>query len=199
MRGRGRALCDRSRDSTGPAYGLLLDQAEPAWRTGIDAEKDLGEMLGHAMGDPLLRHAEGGLEGRLRRYDGAAVREQERERAQRLAMLRREMTALLVDGPVLEVPMQDARISFNPRNVLPLPPHGTVYPGGTVTAAWGTLETAEGQVLIGTDWQKAFVAAGEAVTVDRQARTATGPGWVLRFEPGWRVQESAGRYVVVRD
>ena len=188
--------------ATGPAWGLLLDNAEPRWREGLNAESELADLLAAAMNlEPVPPEEVSGasVEEALARYDGAALREQERRRRDAHEARRRELTALLVDGPVLAVPMgKDGRISFNPHNVLPLPPHGTVYPGATLTGPWGKLEAKEAPVLIASNWEQAFVtAAGERQTA-ADGRTINGAGWVLQLEPGWRVDEAGGRLRISR-
>ena len=183
--------------ATGPAYGLLLDEARPGWRKELAGQSELAAMLPSAMGleqDAVEQAPQAAIEEALTRYEGPALREQEGQRSQAREARRRELTALLVDGPVLEVPMgKDGRVSFNPRNVLPLPPHGTVYPGATLTGPWGKLEAKQTQVLIASDWERAFVTAVGERRASADGRTISGAGWVLQLEPGWRLDDGGGR------
>jgi hypothetical protein len=179
----------------GPAYGVLLDQTDPAWREKLDKDQDLGLLLAQAAGvaAPLSPNALKEVETRAARHGYAAVREAERQRAAERDARRRDLVTRLVDGPVLQVPLDGARISFDPGNVIPLPPHGTVYPGATLTqeAAWA-LDAPEAEIYIDTAWKTAFVAAAEPPEVSADGRTVTGAGWTLRLEPGWRIEKAEG-------
>lgn len=177
--------------ATGPAYGLLLDAAEPGWTRKTSAETDLGERLRQALEIVIEDSQPVAIEAALARYDGAAVRDEEHARAETRELRRQALIARLVEGPVLEVPMKDGRVSFNPNTVMPLPPHGTVYPAATLTAAWGTLDAKESEVLIDPEWQKAFVPAGAELKIADDGRSIGGAGWTLRLKPGWGLESTS--------
>ncbi|WNZ60972.1 hypothetical protein QEG98_34450 [Myxococcus sp. MxC21-1] len=167
--------------ASGPAYGLLLDEAGPraqGWRARALTGADLGTLLQDALrlGTPKPSPE------RDTRYGGAALRETERERA-RLAQARAEaLRKKLVEGPVLHLPLVRMRIQFNPGELIPLAEYGTVYPGARIVDAWGSL-TVTSDVLLSSDWKTATVNAPRAGP--RDARWE-GEGWVLELAPGWR-------------
>jgi hypothetical protein len=162
---------------SGPAYGLVLDAASPGWRRGLSASSDLGRLAAAAYGVEGDARAAGRSAAR---YGGAALlaaeRERERVRAERAAAYR----ARLVDGPVLRLPLEDVKFSFDPNEVVPLGSHGTVYPTIRAAGAWGVLTATRG-ALIAADWRTMTVAAPEA------GDPSKGDGWTLALEPGWRV------------
>jgi len=82
---------------TGPAYGLLLDAVAPGWTRKYKVTDDLAAFTAIPPGSP---HPEpyGGAELR------AAEEKRDREQRERVARFR----ARLVDGPLLELPMEDA-------------------------------------------------------------------------------------------
>jgi hypothetical protein len=126
--------------STGPAYGLLLDVANPEWRASFRPASDLGDTLAAALEltasqDPLVRS---------QAYDGSALRAAEEKRAKEQAERIRLYTARLVEGPVIEIPLDGANYGFDPYTVVPLGEAGTVYPTLEVTGAWGKITTANG-------------------------------------------------------
>ncbi|QQR43424.1 hypothetical protein JKA73_31005 [Myxococcus xanthus] len=170
--------------ASGPAYGLLLDEAGPraqGWRSRALAGADLGTLLQDAL---RLGTPEPSPE-REARYGGAALRETERERA-RLAQARAEaLRKKLVEGPVLHLPLVRMRIQFNPGELIPLAEHGTVYPGARIVDAWGSLTTTS-DVLLSSDWKTATVNAPPSGP--RDARWE-GDGWVLELAPGWRANK----------
>lgn len=121
--------------STGPAYGLLLDVAKPGWRVGFHKDSDLAELLGAPSGDPVARAAA---------YDGAKLRAEEEVRAKEQAERIARYRARLVDGPVIEIPLDVAQYGFDPYTVVALGDDGTVYPSLEASGAWGTITTESG-------------------------------------------------------
>ncbi|QSQ14151.1 hypothetical protein [Myxococcus landrumensis] len=172
--------------ASGPAYGLLLDEAGPraqGWRARALAGADLGTLLQDAL---RLSTPESSPE-REARHGGAALREAESERA-RIAQARADaLRKKLVEGPVLRLPLKRMRIQFNPGDLVPLGEHGTVYPGARIVDHWGSL-TATSEVLISPDWKMATVNAPSSGP--RDARWE-GEGWVLEMAPGWRANAGA--------
>ena len=166
--------------ASGPAYGLLLDDADPDWRGRLDADADLGELLADAM--RIDRTASAPLAALEQRYDPDrslrnAEEQRERARDQRL----RAWRAALVDGPVLVLPLTRPGFQFNPQTLSALDGLGTVYPTLRLTDAWGELVVEGGAALVHADRTRASVAwAGEA-------QSLAGDGWTLTLAPGWRL------------
>lgn len=171
--------------ATGPAYGLLLDQAAPRWRSALGQHaRDLGTLLAQAsriepaLDEPAMRAA-------ANRYDGAALHRAETLRAQhRQAQIERNH-ARFVSGPVLRLDLRRMRIRFDPNSVQPLPGSGAVYPTLRLTDDWGTLQVTDG-ALMQSDWKAVFVQAPAAVGPLLQ-----GDGWSLQLAPGWSVVAGA--------
>jgi hypothetical protein len=174
---------------SGPAYGLLLDGADPDWRRGLKATDDLGVLLaartGVTPGDAAAAEA---------RYDGAGVRADEARRAETARAIAAAWTAKLVDGPRLTLAFRKMNISFNPSNMVALPGKGTVYPTLRVVDEWGVLEVTDG-ALIDPNWSGATVAAPAS------AEAREGPGWTLRLNEGWTLEagERAGDFRLRED
>jgi hypothetical protein len=167
---------------SGPAYGLLLDAANPDWRKKLKKEDDLGLLLRHAMGVqfPDLNQAQ--IAGRTNRYQGERLRTSEEKRAgeihKRIAVFKER----LVDGPRLILPLQKMQMSFDPIAVQPIEGLGTAYPTLRLIDAWGTLAVTNG-ALISTDFTKAFVAAPK----DPKARPLKHADWELKLNDGWHL------------
>jgi len=170
--------------ASGPAYGLLLDDAAPGWREGLTAESDLGALLGAAVGftapaDPVAVFARTAAA-----YDGRAVAEEELAAHEARASLISRWSDRLVAGPVLRLPLENIRVSFDPNTLQPLPPHGVVYPTATLSDVWGVLTVTDGALIDG-DWSAA------TVTAPADADSLTGDGWSLDLAEGWRVAPGA--------
>ncbi len=172
---------------SGPAYGVLLDEAGGAWRPRAAAGDDLGELLARAL---AVRPAAVGARARAGAYGGAAILREEAAREaedrKRVAALR----ALVIEGPTLALPKQEGLSAvFNPNQVMPMGEAGTGYPTLRVTDAWGELVVSAGGALLDQAWSKVTVSAPE----DPAARPLQGKGWVLRLNPGWSLAPGARR------
>lgn len=179
--------------ATGPAFGLMLDQADPAWRGKLGSGLRFDELLGNAL--KFRVSADDTLAPRTARYDDGTLRKTEvrrdEERQTRLAAFK----ARLVDGPVLSLPLKNSNYQFNPQTLIPLEGFGTIYPGMRLTDDWGSLEVERDGALVRDKPPMATVSAVGA----NPAGTA-GDGWQLKLDPGWKVQpgERAGDLVVTR-
>jgi hypothetical protein len=167
--------------STGPAYGLLLDQLRPAWRQALGTGASLPELAAGAIG--FHPRVGGELSQAELRYRGPDIRAAESARAARREARRRELVAELFEGPVLILPLIKAQIGFDPGKVESLDSLGTVYGTLRLSDEWGVLDATAGRGLVGADWQSARVA----VRSDFDPVSPTGPGWRLDLGPGWIV------------
>lgn len=167
--------------ATGAAYGTLLDRADPTWRSRLREGKSPAVMLAEQ-----LRCADDNrsIDARAERYDGVALRLVERSRADSLRQIREDYTARLVNGPTLVTPDGAMRVSFDPNTVAPLPGHGNVYPTGSFSGTWGTLEVSAGGALVSSDFQRVQVPLGGR---DRD--------WKLVLAEGWRLSPDGRRIV----
>jgi hypothetical protein len=167
---------------TGPAYGVLLDEVSPDWKTTWDRREGLPSLLATTLGLEV-RSDDEAFAASGQRYEARAVQAEEaaraREQSARIATLR----AALVDGAVLIAPVSGANFSFDPNKVTPLPPEGTVYGVIRAAADWGVLE-AEQAALLSTDWSRLSVEHTGAVRTEDGLR---GRGWTLTLRPGWEL------------
>jgi hypothetical protein len=161
------------------AYGLMLDEADPAWR-GKLAKRRLDQLLASALNLSVPAATE--LKSRVAVYDDGALRTRElaREEARRARLAALE--AKLVAGPVLRLPLRKVSYQFNPQTLLPLGKHGTVFPTVRLSDAWGVLEVEDGALLD----KKMTLARVSAEGVDPSNRK--GPGWTLTLKEGWTVR-----------
>ncbi len=178
--------------TSGPPYGLLLDERLPGWRTKLSAQADLSALLASTLPSGAAVSAE----ARAALYGAAAIRVAEAERAQRAEAGKSRYRARLVEGPTLLLPGgKKFAFSFNPSTLVSLDGANTVYPTFHATAEWGTLDVTDG-VLVPTDFSRATVAAPK----DAQGAHLAGPGWTLDLAAGWSVVPGAraGSYTVAK-
>ena len=186
--------------ATGPAWGLLLDQADPAWRDRLASAMKganppgLDQMLQAAL--KLPEPAADSVKAREADYDDTLrPREQARDQAKQAHLA--ELKAKLVDGPVLRLPLagHHASYQFNPTTLEALGSDGVVYPTMTLNAEWGALSVQQGALLDKAMSVAAVAAAGAS------ADHLQGPGWHLALKSGWIVApgERAGDFVVKKE
>lgn len=167
--------------ATGPAYGLLLDKFDSSWREEIrQPSATLFSLLKKALGYSVLTELEAETEKRSTQYDGQALLAQETLRDRRRKKLLAEYHKRFVDGPVLTIHLGAKSLSFDPRNLQPLPLYGTVYPTLRVCSAWGVLEVTNG-ALMSPDRDTLFLVAPTKTTA------TSGDGWRLDLKPGWKI------------
>jgi hypothetical protein len=176
--------------ASGPAYGLLLDDASEGWQRRLAPVSDLGSMLGEALSISATALPRDEVERRARRYGGQELRtaevERETARQKRLA----EYTKAFVTGPVLSLPCPDQiSYSFSPGELVPLEGHGIVFPTIRLVCAWGTLEATQGVLLdiIGGR----FIGARVVSPPNATARPLAAHGWKLELSPGWQLSPAS--------
>ena len=125
-------------------------------------------------------------------YGGQAVADEELAAHQERAGLTTRWSDRLVSGPVLRLPLENIRVSFDPNTLQPLPPHGVVYPTATITDVWGVLTVTDGALIDG-DWSAVTVTAPEDGALN-------GDGWSLELAEGWVLApgEREGDFVLAR-
>ena len=171
---------------TGPAYGMLLDDANTSWRADPRKIHDLGAMLAAADGIAMPANLPAAVSQSGQRYGRAVVLAEEQKAGEVRVQANARWIALLATGPVIRVPVGSANVAFDPRTVVPLPPYGTVYPTITVAGVWGHLNATAG-ALLKADWSELSIPRG---AVGAGAGSFKGDGWTLELNPGWTLSRS---------
>jgi hypothetical protein len=182
--------------ASGPAYGLLLDAASPAWRASAKFSRDLGELLQSTMRMPAPADDRDRVTQRAAVYDpDGALRQaelaREEQRLRRLAAYKHDF----VDGPLFDIPLQSASFSFDPNQVFPFEERGTVYGVLSIHDAWGTLEAEQG-AFVSADFKHLVVPLPAPPAAKAGAEAAatpplTGAGWKLTLDAGWKIVPGA--------
>ena len=173
---------------TGPALGLLLDRYQPDWRRNIGAAPDLAQRLASTLAAPQANSSVAIQRAATYGYD--VVKQEETQRAERLAAERKRYRQQLIDGPVLTLELPERRLMYNPNTVLSLGDEGNVYPKSILIGPWGRLTLQEGGALASANRDRARVAAPKVIERDGQGNVI-GPGWTLTLESGWRLVPDA--------
>ena len=181
--------------ATGPALGVLLDRYADGWRKRA-ASVAMSSLLIAALQVQTPQDIQSVAQQRARAYGYAAVALGEHEREERNQVFLAELTKKFIDGATLRFPSaSELSRNFNPRSLVPFPPHGTYYPTGTFSAKWGKLTVQSGGALLAPDNMSLRVPA----PLDPDARPVRGEGWVLQLERGWslRPSEPSGTFTLV--
>lgn len=167
--------------TSGPGYGLLLDERASGWRKGLNETSDLGDLLAAT----LKASKPVDVEARAALYGASEIRSAEKDRAALADAEKARYRALLIDGPVLALPAP-GHFSFNPSTLVSLGDAGNVYPTFHAVAPWGTLDVKAG-VLVAGDVSRATVAA----PAKTDGQHIEGPGYTIYLTPGWKVVPAA--------
>jgi hypothetical protein len=169
---------------TGPALGLLLDDAAPAWRQRV-AKDGFAAQLARAIRFSPPADLAAAAAAAARRYGATELARAEDARAADRVRRLAELRARLVDGPVVRFHQPSLSTSFDPNRIIPLGAEGAVYPTGHFVAAWGALDVTDGGALIAPDMMQLRVPA--PASTPGSGQTVRGPGWTLELAAGWRL------------
>ncbi len=180
---------------TGPAYGFLLDELVPGWRAGLTGGDDLSRLLERALGGEQSGSRSATV--RANGYGSPAVRRDEDARDRRGRAKVAALRARFATGPLLELPLHEMKLGFDPAQVEALDSLGSVYGKLRLSDRWGVLECDASGGLVTADWSKVIVPA----PADTTGRRLTGPGWVLDLAPSWRMAPGRrrGDWTVVQE
>ena len=183
--------------ASGPAYGLLLDEAAPGWTRRLRKDDDLADLLRRRLRLSLTHNLESAAAERARAYGGDELMASERRREDERRGLVAGYRARLVEGPVLSIPLRSMRMSFDPGNLVPLEGLGTVYPNIRVVDVWGVLTVSSGGALM----NKTYSGINVTAPSNASARPVRGDGWTLELNDGWSLTpgERKGDFVLKKN
>ncbi|MFL6336482.1 MAG: hypothetical protein ACJ754_24530 [Pyrinomonadaceae bacterium] len=173
--------------ASGPAYGLLLDEAAPGWTRRLRKDDDLAKLLRARLRLARPRDGEHEAAKRARVYGGEELTATESRREEERRRQVADYRARLVEGPVLSLPLRNMSMSFDPGQLVPLEGLGTVYSTIRVVDEWGVLSVVQGGALL----NKSFSAVNVPAPSDAAARPLRGAGWTLQLNRGWSLAPGA--------
>jgi hypothetical protein len=172
--------------ASGPAYGLLLDDAKPEWRRALKPSSDLATILADAMNLPRPPHEDSAsLAEAARRYRGEQLTKAEDERAakhnQDLADARRRF----IESPVLIVPLsRDVQYTYDPNGIVAIDEDRSVYHTCQIIDAFGRLNVDGDAMIVRKDGHLAEVRLAKPAKTGDEMR---GDGWSMKLNEGWRI------------
>ncbi len=181
---------------TGPGLGLLLDRYAPGWRRHVAGQSPAG-LLAASLKFTAGPNLDADAARRAGEYGAAAVAVEEDTREDERQLRLADYRKRLIEGPVLVLRQNHLMRSFNPNTLVAFGADGTVYPTGSFSADWGSLDVDQDGAVLSGDFQMLRVP----LPADPSVRPLKGAGWSLDMAKGWRLVagERAGDLQVVPD
>lgn len=170
--------------ATGPAYGLLLDEFAPSWRTALASWSPADLLVSPLRVQPLSSRA---LGRQAERYGGELIASEERARAETQRRVIADLQARF-RGARLELPLGQMQFEFDPGQVTPVEGLGTVYQRLVVRDVWGELRATQGALISPT--------FNLLTAADPAPAGTSGPGWTLVLNPAYVITAPDGDGVV---
>ena len=181
----------------GPAYGLLLDDADPGWPRSLRRSSDLSRLLARAVGWRRPRELEAEARRRGEVYDLAALEEEETVRDDAHTAHREALIERFQRGPVLNIPLNTGRFNwtFESSDIVTLDAQSMVYGGATLTGVFGFLDAPGGMLITGTARTRRAVVPAPFQEVDGRLE---GAGWTMTVADGWMIRARGRNWELTR-
>jgi hypothetical protein len=178
-----------------PAYGLLLDEVGRGWHRSIKRNSDIDKIVMRSFGISVPNLQDSNLIQRAHRYGVEQLIEAEKVRAERSDIETADFLRRFVQSSRLIVPLEERKITFDPRMVTPLRNHGRVYKVFNAIDVWGALSATNG-VLMSNDWSTLYLEAPTEI----RGGTVRGNGYTLNLSEGWKIRrdDRSGDYFLER-
>ncbi len=171
---------------TGAAYGLLLDQFLPSWRSGLNSSFSFSEVM-----LKYLQISDADREKRLTRieviadsYGGSELFIRENNKLIETEIKQQDYIEKFTKKNVLILPLFKIKMSFDPDRIFSLKPFGTVYPSITIIDKWGKITVNSG-ALLSSDFSKLLVPITQQELKRATLPNFHGEGWQVELNPGW--------------
>ncbi len=182
---------------TTPVYGWLLQEEQPYWNRQIHTQTKLDSLFQKGFGisiNPATLEREA-WQASIH-YKGETVAKEEEEREEARLRVLAAYQQQFIDSAHLTLPLIKMNMSFDYTLMVPLEPHGTVYPSIRITDEWGILEASEG-ALISQNWDKATVSQ----PLEIKGNQVSGRGWTLELKAPYRISRNVvdGNYALEKE
>jgi len=187
---------------SGPALGVLLDRFSPGWRDAVRTQLDPGALLGEAIGFRKPRDLAATARARAMGYDWQTVDSEEAARERTREPMLRDYRARLADGATItfQQTLDSLSWGFDPTALIAFDLTSVIYPSGSFSAPWGSLNVEKNGVWVKNDFSLIRVGIG-TTPPGFDSREVSGDGWTLKLNPGWALSPRAakpGSFDVVR-
>jgi len=167
---------------TMPVYGYFIYLKNDSWNKEISNSTNLTDYISGFFNISIPTDLIETINAIKGDYSFEEIESFEVNRDNELKKLIAEYETKFLTNPTLTIQFENMKISFDPRNIMPLKNLGTVYPNLRISDNWGIL-TVENGALLSNNWDK--------VTVSEPAKTndniIEGDGWKLELNSNWEL------------
>lgn len=178
-----------------PIYGYILNTIDPGWNRQITNKTNLTSFFIKGFKLVIPDNLNNAVESKFNAYNAALIINEETARADSMAKLKSSYREKFILQAHTEIHFEKMNISFDPRNIFPLGPEGTIYPNIRISDNWGILTVTQG-ALMSPNWDKISFGLPQTFT----AETVTGSGWELQLKKGYTLEKiTSGNYILRKE
>ncbi len=174
-----------------PVYGYLLTLEKENWQHNIDKDTNLTDYFIETFSLKLSEEKSYKSIAIDNNYNYQKIVDEEQERENKRLAKIQFYKEIFLQKPTLKLSFRNMNVSFDPRDIMPIEDIGTIYPNLRITDDWGIL-TVEKGALLSSDWSYVLVTQPSSIKDD----LATGNGWKLELNDGWKVVKSGDIYTL---
>lgn len=174
-----------------PVYGYLLTLEKENWQHNIDKDTNLTDYFIETFSLKLSEEKSYKSIAIDNNYSYQKIVDEEQERENKRLAKIQFYKELFLQKPTLKLSFRNMNVSFDPRDIMPIEDIGTIYPNLRITDDWGIL-TVEKGALLSSDWGHVLVTKPSSIKDD----LATGDGWKLELNDGWKIVKSGDAYTL---
>lgn len=165
-----------------PAYGYLLYGSNKDWHKEVLSDENLIDYFQTAFQIQVTLKDQDLPNELSDKYNGIVIDKEENLRDEEMKRVKRRYIDKFVKSSHLKINLENMKISFDPRNLVPLDHYGSVYPNLRVSDTWGNLTVKNG-ALLAVSWDKVSISKPIKVT----SNGAVGDGWTLELFDGYSI------------
>lgn len=177
-----------------PVYGYLMNFQDVNWNKKISTNTNLTDFISEFFNITTPENLKDIVKKIELNYnfDKIIIYETNRDNERQKLIVGYETK--FINNSTLTIRFENMRISFDPRNIMPIKDIGTVYPNMKITDNWGIL-TVENGALLGQNWDKVTVSEPTEIT----DKIIKGDGWKLEINNDWKLIKMEKNYTLKRN
>jgi len=177
-----------------PIYGFLLFDSSRKWNKEISVKTNLSDYFIDAFKIEIPSDLNKSVSVIAGKYNSKTIVSEETAREEKNKIIIADYNAKFIDQPHLTILFEQMNFAFDPRNVIPLGNHGTVYPNIRITDKWGILTVRNG-ALVSPNWKA--VSLSNPITIGD--KKIIGDGWEIELAEGYRlIKDDAGNSKLIK-
>jgi len=184
---------------SGPLYSFLLDNSATDWRSNINENSRITDLLQEAYQINIDDNIENQVNSILHDYKDSEIHQFENQRALKQIEKLDYLKDKFFNKPVLVLPLQNMNMQFNPTNLISIEGIGTVYPNIRITDNWGILDV-NNEALILSNFQNVLISLPDNFSLPQDFTGLHSSDWTIELNTGWILTPSKreGSYLLMK-